>query len=406
MKLLSELILVSIIFCFSLTALAGQPTVNNVAVLDLEPTGIDASDAQFLSDRLRAELFETGKFRVVEREKMNEILQEQGFQQSGCTSVECAVEIGQLLNVRTMIAGNLGKIENVYSISLRMIDVQSGVIMRTATRDHDGKLSEVLTDVIPEIARDLADAERVRPAATRTTLPSEQKPDARRFGILVKGGMATLQYTTQTNLSITSLDAAIADYFPDLRNHANFGLEGQYLLRPQWHLKLGFLAETLLGNPWQAKPFNYSPIESSLALLNLDIKRYYRFTNLYIGFNYVIWNQPGRYYIYAGADIGNTVYDSRVVYTYDTDIITPQSFGEDKSYTYNAFTLKAVIGGTYFISRALSFSVELTFQSVGKYDTSDQAPLLDLPQKFKDVIFPEEILISGMLINFCFGYYF
>jgi hypothetical protein len=72
----------------------------NIAVLDLDPTGVSKEESRFLSDRLRTELFETGGFQVVEREKMEEILKEQGFQNTGCTSVECAVEIGQLLNVR------------------------------------------------------------------------------------------------------------------------------------------------------------------------------------------------------------------------------------------------------------------------------------------------------------------
>ena len=76
----------------------------NIAVLDLDPTGVSAEDSRFLSDRLRTELFETGSFQVIEREKMEEILSEQGFQNTGCTSVECAVEIGQLLNVNRIVA--------------------------------------------------------------------------------------------------------------------------------------------------------------------------------------------------------------------------------------------------------------------------------------------------------------
>ena len=47
------------------------------------PAGISKNEAQFLTDRLRTELFETGKFQVVEREKMNAILDEQGYFISG-----------------------------------------------------------------------------------------------------------------------------------------------------------------------------------------------------------------------------------------------------------------------------------------------------------------------------------
>ena len=96
-----------------------QESKINIAVLDLDPTGIDDENARFLSDRLRAELFKTNHFNVVERDKMNTILQEQGFQQSGCTSLECAVEIGQLLNVEQMVAGTIGKIEKTYKCGKR-----------------------------------------------------------------------------------------------------------------------------------------------------------------------------------------------------------------------------------------------------------------------------------------------
>jgi len=70
-----------------------------VAVLNLDTSGIDASAIVVLSDRLRSELVNTGRFDVMERTPMDEILTEQGFQQSGGTITECAAEVGQLLGV-------------------------------------------------------------------------------------------------------------------------------------------------------------------------------------------------------------------------------------------------------------------------------------------------------------------
>ena len=68
-----------------------------IAVLELNPAGVSSVEAQIFSDRLRTDLFNTGNFIVLEREKVNEILSEQGFQTSGCTTNECAVEIGKLI---------------------------------------------------------------------------------------------------------------------------------------------------------------------------------------------------------------------------------------------------------------------------------------------------------------------
>ena len=56
-----------------------------VAVLDFEGRGISKLEAATLTDRLSSELANTNAVILVERGQMSEILNEQGFQQSGCT---------------------------------------------------------------------------------------------------------------------------------------------------------------------------------------------------------------------------------------------------------------------------------------------------------------------------------
>ena len=79
-----------------------------VAVLDFEGRGISKLEAATLTDRLSSELANTNAVILVERGQMSEILNEQGFQQSGCTSAECAAEVGALLGVKNMISGAFG----------------------------------------------------------------------------------------------------------------------------------------------------------------------------------------------------------------------------------------------------------------------------------------------------------
>jgi hypothetical protein len=141
---------------FTAAANAQIADLMTIAVMDLSGNKISKSDLSVLTDRLRAELFKTGQFRVMEREKMTAILKEQGFQKSGCTSEECAVEIGKLINVRKIVGGRVGKIGSVYSMSIRLIDVESGEIERTAVKDHEGALADVLKIVIRGVAMELA----------------------------------------------------------------------------------------------------------------------------------------------------------------------------------------------------------------------------------------------------------
>jgi hypothetical protein len=129
-------------------------------VLNLEAIGVSLEESIAMTDRLRSELVNSNYFTVVERSKMDEILKEQGLQQSGCTSDECAVEIGKLLNIRLICAGSIAKVGVLYSISLRMIDVQTGKILLTVTDDCRCTVEEVLTSSIKKIADKLVTASK------------------------------------------------------------------------------------------------------------------------------------------------------------------------------------------------------------------------------------------------------
>ena len=130
---------------FVMTVLSGQENNSEtVAVLPLTGTNIPNSELTIYSDRLDAELFKLKNYIFVERELMSEILTEQGFQQTGCTTDECAVKIGELLGVKFLITGSLGKLESLYTINLKMIDVETGKIRYKYSYDCDCSSKELL----------------------------------------------------------------------------------------------------------------------------------------------------------------------------------------------------------------------------------------------------------------------
>ncbi len=112
------------------------------AVLTFETKGgISKLEASTLTDRFRSELVNLGAFTILERGQMNSILEEQGFQHTGCTSSECAVEAGRLLGVQLMIAGDVGKVGDLLTVDVRMFNVSSGKIVRAIQHDHQGNVS-------------------------------------------------------------------------------------------------------------------------------------------------------------------------------------------------------------------------------------------------------------------------
>ena len=127
-----------------------------IAVLDFEGKGVPGTDAGNLTDRLRDEIFKTGSYVVLERGKMDEVLSEQGFQQSGvCESSECAVEVGRLLGVQQMVAGSIGKVGTVYTVSARIFDVETGEIINSANYDHIGDIGQLLVKGMRKVVSQL-----------------------------------------------------------------------------------------------------------------------------------------------------------------------------------------------------------------------------------------------------------
>ena len=87
---------------------------------------------------------------------MLQILQEQDFQMTGCTSDECAVEVGQLLGARLMLAGSIGRVGNTWTVEMRIIDVETGAVMKSASYDTRGEIDLVLTEGMGAAARKIA----------------------------------------------------------------------------------------------------------------------------------------------------------------------------------------------------------------------------------------------------------
>jgi hypothetical protein len=132
-----------------------RPTV---AIADFDGRGgVAAGDAATLSDRFREKLIGTNAFRVMERNQMELILKEQGFQQTGaCKDNECLVQIGQMIAVQKIISGIVGKVGGMYSVSIKMLSVESGAVEQNISEDCDCPVEELLTVTMERLAKRLA----------------------------------------------------------------------------------------------------------------------------------------------------------------------------------------------------------------------------------------------------------
>lgn len=147
MKVIIHTFLLSL-FLINVCALAQKPGdgVKNYAIMELKNgSGVQAGEAEIITDRLRIELFNTGRASIMERDQMKAIMKEQGFQASGvCSDDGCMVELGQMLGVERLVGGSIGKLGSMYLLNFRVIDVTTAKILTVVSLDIKGNIEEVV----------------------------------------------------------------------------------------------------------------------------------------------------------------------------------------------------------------------------------------------------------------------
>jgi TolB-like protein len=99
-----------------------------MAILDFEANNTSKYVAKAVTEFISTEMAKKSELAVIERTQMGAILNEQGFQQLGCTDQSCAVEMGKLLSAKKILLGTLTKTETAFIITAKSVDVETGRI--------------------------------------------------------------------------------------------------------------------------------------------------------------------------------------------------------------------------------------------------------------------------------------
>jgi TolB-like protein len=126
---------------------AGDSEKQTVAVLDFEGRGITVMEAQTLTDRFMTAMANTDRAQLVDRATMGDVLTEQGYTATECTSDECAAEVGAALGVQLMINGSIGKIGNTYTIDAKMFSVATGAAESMKNISYQGEVDGLITEM-------------------------------------------------------------------------------------------------------------------------------------------------------------------------------------------------------------------------------------------------------------------
>jgi len=128
----------------------------NIAVSDLLGKGVTQPEADLITEQVRASLLGTGTFKVMERSMMDQIMKEQGFQQSGgCDNSECMVSVGRILGVQNLVVGSVGQVGHIFMINVKLVDIGTGEVLRSMTETCECTIEELLKTTPDKVASSL-----------------------------------------------------------------------------------------------------------------------------------------------------------------------------------------------------------------------------------------------------------
>jgi len=156
-------------------ALCLAQTRTVIAVLDLSVSeDISASSTVALSNIVTNELIISGKYIVVDRRNVAQLVNEMEIQLSGLTTQESVVEVGKMLNAQKMVFGTIGKLGQKLIITLQLTDVTTGIIETSINQSYIGT-TESLDNPVATITRQLIGIEPIPKKGTSIYITSEPK---------------------------------------------------------------------------------------------------------------------------------------------------------------------------------------------------------------------------------------
>ena len=97
-----------------------------VAVIPFSSVGVSEQDAQSITLLFETSFQQTKAFTLIEMVEVDKLLAAQKYTLSGVVDESQAVEIGRLLSADQIVVGTVGKVANLYYLTVKIIAVETG----------------------------------------------------------------------------------------------------------------------------------------------------------------------------------------------------------------------------------------------------------------------------------------
>ncbi|MEI7905585.1 MAG: CsgG/HfaB family protein [Candidatus Firestonebacteria bacterium] len=184
----------------------------SMAVYDFDARTVNTAIADSVADYIQNSLFETGRFNMMDRKNVQKILKEQMFQKTGCSSTDCAVEAGRILNVSNMVLGSVSKVGSRFVISIQLVDVELSKIVVTdkVETDSEDMLSAASTalanhfskqvSIKGKVLKVMSENEIIVNLGSQDKIENDQELAIERLGESIKDDAGKVIYQTRTQV--------------------------------------------------------------------------------------------------------------------------------------------------------------------------------------------------------------
>lgn len=155
----------------ALCLMAISMSAQRAAVMEFKAgVGVSQTDVDGLCGMFTTGFSPAG-YTIIERSQIDRIISEQNMQRSGLTERQM-IRIGELLNLSCIVIGDVNVVRGEYNVDVRVVNVESGVVVATAGKAMSGSYGENMRSLAKTLAGEIA----IKPG--QTVQPAPQRPEA------------------------------------------------------------------------------------------------------------------------------------------------------------------------------------------------------------------------------------
>lgn len=134
-----------------------------LVLMELRAAGAPKGEVTALGDSLCTEAGSLGRFELLCPPELQAILQHQSMARlMGCTGGDCVKELAGLVSADWLLMGSVGKVGEVFTLNLQLMNASTSKVVARATRKADGDLGKLLGEIRPILDEVCA---KMKPAA-------------------------------------------------------------------------------------------------------------------------------------------------------------------------------------------------------------------------------------------------